>query len=359
MLHPRISKAPSTWPAICDSVMALNSTQFEALFAGLEWRKVLLSKVPRCTACGPEGNILSHQKILVTGSSGLIGTAVCAVLESRGVEVRRFDIADRQNGFGDILAPTDLDVAMKDCTGIVHLAAVSRVIWGEHDPEKCRETNVVGTRNVIDRLHSGDPRPWLIFGSSREVYGKSSALPVAESDPLQPMNHYARSKVEAERAVKQAVGAGIRASIVRFSTVYGAIADHADRVIPAFCRAAISDLPLRVEGATNSLDITHVADVADCISNVANRLSEGKSLEPMHLTTGQGTSLSDLARAVVRLARSESEIITTAPRDFDVTNFIGDPRFAETQIGWRPRIPLETGLRELISRFRGKDAVDQ
>jgi UDP-glucose 4-epimerase len=339
--------------------MVLNHAQFEALFTGLGWWKVLLSKVLHCTTCGPEGNILKHEKILVTGSSGLIGTAVCAALEAQGHEVRRFDIADQQDGFGDILAPTGLDVAMKDCTGVVHLAAVSRVIWGERDPERCRETNVVGTRNVIDRLRSSDPRPWLIFGSSREVYGQSSVLPVAESDPLQPMNHYARSKVDAERAVKQAMGAGIRASVVRFSTVYGAIADHADRVIPAFCRAAISGLPLRVEGATNSLDITHVADVANCISNVANCLSEGKSLEPMHLTTGQGTSLSDLAHAVVHLARSESEIITTAPRDFDVTNFIGDPKFAETQISWCPRIPLEIGLMDLISQFRGKDAVDQ
>tara|TARA_R110002096_G_scaffold433101_1_gene651215 strand:- start:12783 stop:13691 length:909 start_codon:yes stop_codon:yes gene_type:complete len=300
---------------------------------------------------------LKHGKILVTGSSGLIGTAVCAALESRGHAVRRFDIADHQDGAGDILAPTDLNAAMKDCTGVIHLAAVSRVIWGERDPERCHKTNVVGTRNIIDRLRSGDQRPWLIFGSSREVYGQSRVLPVAENAPLQPMNHYARSKVEAERAVKQAVNAGLRASVIRFSTVYGTIADHADRVIPAFCRAAISGLPLRVEGDTNRLDITHVADVADCISKVVNHLSEGKSLEPMHLTTGLGTSLSDLARRVVHLARSESEIITMAPRDFDVAAFIGDPGFAGAQIGWRPTVPLELGLRELISRFQGKDAV--
>jgi len=291
---------------------------------------------------------LKREKILVTGSSGLIGTAVCAVLELRGHDVRRFDIADRQGGRGDILAPADLDEAMQDCAGIVHLAAVSRVIWGERDPEKCRQTNVIGTRNIIERLRSGALRPWLIFGSSREVYGQSSQLPVSESAPLQPMNHYARSKVEAEQAVMQATDAGFRAAVVRFSTVYGAITDHPDRVIPAFCRAAIRGLPLMVEGAANSLDITHVADVAEGVADVAERLSQGQSLAPMHLTTGQGISLADLAHVVVQLAQSESEIITTAPRDFDVANFVGDPRFAHTQIGWNPRIPLETGLKDLI-----------
>ena len=71
---------------------------------------------------GPEGSILKHEKILVTGSSGLIGTAVCAVLASQGHEVLRFDIADQNDGFGDILTPTNLDVAMKGCTGVVHLS---------------------------------------------------------------------------------------------------------------------------------------------------------------------------------------------------------------------------------------------
>lgn len=301
--------------------------------------------------------MLKHEKILVTGSSGLIGSAVCAVFEAQGHEVRKFDIAEQQGGLGDVLSSADLDTAMKGCTGVIHLAAVSRVIWGEHDPEKCRETNVVGTQNVIDRICSGHPQPWLIFGSSREVYGQSDVLPVAECDPLHPMNHYARSKVEAEEAVTRAMGAGICGSIVRFSTVYGSVADHADRVIPIFCRAAIRDLPLRVEGAKNCLDITHVDDVADCISNIVSSLSEGSSLRPMHLTTGRGTSLSDLAQTVVRLVQRNSEIITTPPRDFDVTNFIGDPSFAESQIGWRARKPLETGLEELISQLREMDAA--
>lgn len=297
---------------------------------------------------------MAREKILVTGSSGLIGTAVCAVLEAQGHRVRRLDIADQHDGHGDILAPADLDVAIKDCTGVVHLAAVSRVVWGERDPARCHATNIIGTRNVLDRVVSSDLRPWLIFGSSREVYGQSLALPVGARAPLQPMNHYARSKVAAEQAVTQAMEAGICASIVRFSTVYGAITDHADRVIPAFCRAALRGLPLRIEGAANSLDITHVADVANCLADVANRLAAGKALEPMHLTTGNATSLTDLAHVVVRLAQSDSDLIAAPPRDFDVANFVGDPGFANSQIGWQPRIPLEAGLAELIAQFRAK-----
>jgi len=300
---------------------------------------------------------VKRETILVTGSSGLIGTAICAHLKARGYGVRRFDIADQRGGYSDIRVAADLDAAVTGCTGVVHLAAVSRVIWGQRDPKICHETNVIGTRTLIDRLRSSTRRPWLILGSSREVYGQARDLPVTEGHPLQPMNHYARSKLQAEQAVMQARDAGLRAAVLRFSTVYGTVADHADRVIPAFCRAAVGGHPLRVEGAMNALDITHVTDVAACIAKLADRLAEGKAFQPMHLTTGHGTTLSELAQTVVRLARSDSEILTTAPRDFDVTTFIGDPGLAEVQIGWHPQVALESGLRDLIGQFQQAQAL--
>lgn len=241
---------------------------------------------------------------------------------------------------------------MTGCTGVIHLAAVSRVIWGERDPKRCLQNNVTGTRNIIEGVQSRSaPQPWLIFASSREVYGQSATLPVSERSPLRPMNHYARSKLAGERDVMQARDGGLRAAVLRLSTVYGSTSDHEDRLVPAFCRAALYGLPLRVEGAQNSVDITHVADVAAAIADVAEALAQGRHLEPMHLTTGRATSLAGLARLVVRLARSESTIITAPPRDYDVSNFLGDPGLAQAQIGWRPRVSLEAGLAELIARF--------
>ena len=295
---------------------------------------------------------MSQETILVTGSRGLIGTALCSVLRSLGHDVRNFDIADDQGGFGDILSKSGLERAMQGCTGVVHLAAVSRVVWGEQAPVSCFETNVTGTKNVVDCITSGDRPPWLIYGSSREVYGQGQMLPLTEGARLRPMNNYARSKVAAEGLVADALGAGIPAAILRFSTVYGTVADHADRVIPAFCRAAIAGDPLKVEGPGNCLDITHVSDVAEGIANVASGLAKGHRLQPMHLTTGHGTSLAELAQAVKYLADSGSEIRPVPPRDFDVSRFVGDPDLAQRQIGWQPKTSLETGLAELVCNFR-------
>lgn len=295
---------------------------------------------------------MTRERVLVTGSGGLVGTALCAALGARGHEIRRFDLRDGPKGQGDILMPATLEAALEGCTGVVHLAAVSREVWGERDPRLCHATNVIGTRNVIEALRRNTRQFWLIFASSREVYGQASALPVTERCALRPMNHYARSKRAAERAVMQAQGAGMRAAILRLSTVYGAPGDHADRLIPAFCRAAIAGRPLRVDGAMNRVDITHVADVAAAIADLGERLARGGAFRPMHLTTGRATSLHDLARLVVRLAESDSPITMSAPRDYDVTAFAGDPGLAAAQIGWRPRVSLIAGLRDLIARLR-------
>ncbi|WP_323035529.1 NAD-dependent epimerase/dehydratase family protein [Pararhodobacter sp.] len=295
---------------------------------------------------------MMRETILVTGSSGLIGTAVCADLERRGHVVRRFDIADQGGGYGDIRVPSALGAALDGCTGVIHLAGVSRVIWGERDPAACHATNVIGTRTVLACVRQSDLPPWVIFGSSREVYGQSPTLPVTESAPLRPMNHYARSKVQAEHEVTRAREAGVRAAILRFSTVYGSALDHADRVVPAFCQAALRGQPLRIDGETNSLDITHVTDVAACIANVATRLSEGQSLAPMHLTTGQATPLIDLARRVIQIAQSPSEVVLAEPRNFDVASFVGDPRLAMAQVGWQPVTPLNAGLHALLAQLR-------
>ena len=295
---------------------------------------------------------MQRQKILVTGSSGLIGSALCRLLGAKGHDLRCFDLAARGDAHGDVRCPHDLDAAVAGCDGVVHLAAVSRVVWGEADPGSCRATNVAGTRNLVEAIGRAGNRAWLVLGSSREVYGQATTLLVTETAPLRPMNHYARSKRDAEQIIAEAAHTGLRAAILRFSTVYGSSADHADRVIPAFCRAALSGAPLRLDGAATCLDITHVADVAAGIARVARALDAGQSLPPLQFSTGRGTSLADLAGMIIALARSTSPIMQAPARAYDVARFVGDPGRARTLVGWSPSVGLQDGLADLLAQFR-------
>src|SRR5262245_43535210 len=89
--------------------------------------------------------------ILITGSEGLVGSALRRRLAMRGDSVVGLDLrAPSNGGRGDVRDASDVHGAMAMCRGVVHLAAVSRVILGERDPALCKATNIGGTRNVLD-----------------------------------------------------------------------------------------------------------------------------------------------------------------------------------------------------------------
>ena len=238
--------------------------------------------------------------------------------------------------------------------GIVHLAAVSRVLWGERDPQTCREVNLGGLRNVLAAARSRKHRPWIVFASSREVYGQPDRLPVAEDAPLRPINAYGRTKAEGERLVMAARDEGLRTAVVRLSNVYGSARDHADRVVPAFARNAAMGATLRVEGADHAFDFTHIDDAVRGIAALIRVLAGGEAPPPIHLLTGRSHTLGDLAALAVELAGTGAPIAPAPPRSFDVSRFCGDPSRARRLLGWTPRVALPQGLARLIRDFRAE-----
>ncbi|KGM32323.1 NAD-dependent epimerase/dehydratase family protein, partial [Inquilinus limosus] len=230
-------------------------------------------------------------KILVTGSRGLIGTEMMRRLAEAGHRPVPFDIAHDPGtpGHGDIRDRDRLRQAMEGCDGVLSLAAVSRVIDGERNPELCWDVNVNGTGAVLQVAleQPADRRPWVIYASSREVYGDAAALPVPEDAPLRPLNIYGRSKAAAEAAVGRAREDGLATAIVRFSNVFGSTADHGNRVVPAFARAAATGGTISIEGAENTFDFTHVDDIGRGLSLLIECLEEGhRALPPIHYVGG-------------------------------------------------------------------------
>jgi len=293
------------------------------------------------------------RRILITGSSGLVGTAVATVLASRGVKLRHLDLRASGAAFGDVLDRDRVQKAILGCDGVIHLAAVSRVVWGERDPELCWSTNVDGLRNILRAAGASPRRPWVVFASSREVYGQPDLLPANEDSPLQPVNVYGRSKAEGEGLIEAARLGGIRACTIRLSNVFGTTSDHPDRVVPAFARAAASGAQLRVDGAENTFDFTHIDDVARGIVALAELLGDGKAAPPpIHFVSGTPTTLGELAGMAIRIAASHATVRHAPARNFDVGRFFGDPGRAEALLGWLPQVTLETGLRRLIDAFR-------
>jgi UDP-glucose 4-epimerase len=294
-------------------------------------------------------------RILVTGSEGLVGRALGRRLTHCGHRVFGFDIAlsEGHPERGDIVDRQALTVRCREVDGIVHLAAVARVRHAEDDPERCWAVNVVGTENVIAAALAAARRPWVLTASSREVYGEPARIPVAESDPIAPSNVYGQSKAACEEATLAGRHEGLRVAILRLANVYGSILDHPDRVVPAFCRAAASGTPMRVEGASYTFDFTHVLDVVRGIEQVVRLLEAGRDdLPPIHLASGRATGLGDLARMANAAGGGQARIDQVANYAYNVSSFVGDPNRAREVLGWEARVPIEAGVRQLVADFR-------
>lgn len=292
-------------------------------------------------------------KILVTGSLGLVGRALCTLLESKGhhvveYDLQRFELDSPQ--YEDILDFDKLQRSTEGCNGIVHLAGVSRVIWGYREPRKCWQYNVFGTKNIVNAALSSAKKPWILFASSREVYGQQDKLPVRETDViLSPKNIYARSKLLAEEIIFSARENGLKTGVVRLSSVYGDMLDHHTRVVPAFVRGAVSDGVLSVEGRNNILDFTHVSDVVNAIHLYILALQVGELFPAVHLVTGKATSLFDLAKLAIKSCSGCKATVKFAPsRTYDVERFFGCPALAKSLLGWEAQKTIDEGVKMMI-----------
>ena len=296
---------------------------------------------------------MPQARILVTGSRGLIGAALRSALHVEGYLTAGLDLLGHGLECGDVRSEDDVRRAMHGCNGVIHLAAVSRVAWAERDPAHCRSVNVDGTATILAGAKRQANTPWVLFVSSREVYGKAGGFPVSETAPFRPVNAYGRSKVDGERMADHATRSGQRVAVARLSNVYGSVSDHRDRVVPAFARIAARGGEMRVEGSNCYFDFTHLTDAVSGLVAMAMKLdSKGSSpLPPIQFVTGHATSLGELARLAQEFGAWGTRIVELPRRTFDVSEFCGDPSRALTLLGWAAQVRLAEGLRKLVGEF--------
>ena len=292
-------------------------------------------------------------KILITGSAGLIGVPLVRAMRRQGWEVAGLDLrADLDKEQGDIRDRDRVRRSLLGCVGVIHLAAVARVLDAQTDPERCRTTNITGARIVADEAVRQPSCRWLLFASSREVYGQPGVLPVTELSPLQPQSQYGRSKLRGEQIVRRAQDNGLAVGVARITNTYGSRDDHPDRVIPAFARAAAAGEALRVEGPDRSFDFLHVEDTVAGLVAMAERLADTRrSLPTLQLVSGESVSLGALARLCVSVAGTGAPVELAPPRDAHVAAFVGDPGMARETLGWSPSVQIRDGVERLIADF--------
>ena len=301
---------------------------------------------------------------MITGGNGLIGSHLAEKLIDRGDSVTLLDLAFDSNTRGFSCEKIKADVRNYDAVAravegndaVFHFAAVSRVVWGQQDPQNCWLTNTMGTLNILEACRKTQSKPTVFYASSREVYGEPKSFPVPESHPKNPKSVYGTSKLASELAVSSYYNMlHLDSVIFRFSNVYGSERDQLKRVIPKFMIQALKGEDITLYGGDQILDFTFIDDtVSGILSTYIAAMEGSKSIigQDFHYVTGRGVSVSELSEMIVKVANSKSKIIRIEAKDFDVMKFIGDPTKSNKILGFKAKVKLEDGLKMLKERLQ-------
>ena len=313
------------------------------------------------------------RKVLITGGAGFIGSNLIeSLIKGENYIIYVLDIKEEPKKLENVESKiTYIHGDVRDrklildlfntyhFDGVIHLAAISRVIWGEENPNLCVSTNVGGTRNIAEAMAIVKNRPWIIFGSSREVYGEPSSLPVSEKFPLKPINVYGRSKATGERIIGEfSEKYNINAIILRFSNVYGNEKDILDRVIPKFILRALDDKDLRINGGNQKFNFTFIDDTVNSIKLAMKYLDKKKYenahvFDYFHILSGKPTSIVTLTEKIIEYTESKSKIVFTPRRNYDVDVFYGDPTKAIEKLKFKAKVDIDVGLKMTIKALEG------
>ena len=295
-------------------------------------------------------------KILITGISGFIGRSLVEEIVNRDLpwKIYGIDINEpvfNSPGYREKIDFAKVDIREKDTVnayftknqfdGVIHLAAVSRVVDAENDKDNCIATNLNGTKYVVESV-ANSPNTWFVFGSSREVYGEQNVFPVKESAEKSPINIYGECKLKGEELVKKLIR---QYAILRFSNVYGNNYDIGGRVIPAFVRRAINDEPLCLEGGNQIIDFTYVGDTVASIIRTADLLQNKKiQAEEMHISPGIGNKITDIIVCLEQKFGKKLDVQIREKRSYDVQRFVGDSSKRKTVLGDADFVTLPQGI---------------
>jgi len=307
-------------------------------------------------------------RILVTGASGFVGTALCRELLARGHAVRaavRRLSPSAQTGLRQILIPDlagefDRRALVEGVDAVVHLAAVAHHAAGE--PET-RRVNVDATARLVEAAAGLARR--FVFMSSVKVHGEDSGnAAYTESDPPRPEDSYGRSKLEAERLlVEHAARSGMELVLIRPPLVYGA------GVKANFLRLLSwvdSGLPLPLANVRNRRSLIYLGNLVDalarCIEHPAARgpflLSDEETVSTPELVSRIARALKRPARLVplpTEFLRWAGRVVGRADEIRRLTgNLVVDASRARRLLDWHPPHTLDQGLADTARWLRSE-----
>lgn len=297
-------------------------------------------------------------RVLVTGGGGFIGSHVVDRLIERGITPRIFDLSaspyhsplEVETFTGSITDPANLDLAMRDCDAVIHLAAVADVAHVLADPVLAEEVNTRGTLNVLEAAcHAKVGR--VVYGSTTWVYSDCAEQAVDEETPIPAPRHlYTATKLAGETyCAGYAELYDLECTVLRFGIPYGPRA-RAAGVVAKFADLALAGKPLAIAGdGSQCRSFIYVEDLAAGIVAGLDPAAAGRTY---NLSGDEVVTILEIAEAVQEMTGG-CEIVHTPPRPGDFPGKeISNARALE-ELGWKAETSFREGVRRYVEWVRG------
>ena len=319
-------------------------------------------------------------KVILTGSTGFIGSFLAAVLLEKGYDVhclvrstsnlRWIADLDLKIVYGNLYDKKSIRLALKDADYIFHLAGVTKA----NDLDEYDSGNFGVTKNLIDTIVEMNIKlKRFLFVSSQAAIGPSESLkPINELKSAQPLTLYGKSKLKAQRYVEQNYSK-IPSTIVIPSAVYG---PHDTDVLEFFRTVKLGIIP-QLQGREKYASLIHVKDLAE---GIVAAVESGKSISQSYfLTNERPYAWSDISRItldyfgkraiqihvplpLVKGVAVISEIFSKITKKPNIVSrqkvlemqqdfWICSPAKAKKDFGWQSKIDIEQGVKETLSWY--------
>jgi len=306
------------------------------------------------------------KRILVTGGAGFIGSHLCERFVQEGHDVICLDnlfCGSKKNIFHllsspnfefirhDIVDPISLEIDQ-----IYNMACPASPVHYQHNPVRTVKTNVMGALNMLELAYN--VHATVLQASTSEVYGDPEMHPQKESywgnvNPIGLRSCYDEGKRVSETLIMDFHRQHhVDVKIVRIFNTYGPkVAINDGRVISNFIVQALSNKDITIYGdGQQTRSFCYVDDMLSGLIKMMN--SPTDFIGPVNLGNPTESTVLELAQLVVKMTQSQSKIIfQDLPQD-DPKKRKPDITLANSELDWKPIVPLEKGLEQTIAYFQ-------
>lgn len=315
--------------------------------------------------------MLKGRKVLVTGADGFIGSHLVERLVGEGGEVTAFVYYNVFGHWGWLdESPPDVRKVLRVIPGdirdslrvreavqgqeiVFHLAALIGIPYSYHAPESYVATNVQGTLNVLQAAREAGCRRVCVTSTS-EVYGTAQTVPIDEGHPRQGQSPYSASKIGADVMAEAYFRSfGVPVVTVRPFNTYGP-RQSSRAVIPTIMTQLLAGQEIiRLGDLRPRRDLVFVDDTVEGFLRLAE--CDQAVGQDVNMATGKDISIGELVELIFEVSGCQAEIVTEKerirPEKSEVMRLCGSAERLESLTGWRPRTPLEEGLRKTWEWF--------